>query len=131
MFVDASALTAILVREVGADELVARLEQVARRTTSPMAVWEASVAVARVLGMPPRIACQELLDYLSLTGIELVAIEPDMALLAVNAFDRYGKGRHKAGLNFGDCFSYACARHFAVPLLYKSADFALTDIEAA
>jgi ribonuclease VapC len=131
MFVDASALTAILVREADADELVARLERAKARTTSPLAVWETATAVARVLDMPPRAACQSVFDYLGVAEIELVAVPTDTAMLAVDAFERYGKGRHKAGLNFGDCFAYACARHLGVPLLYKGGDFALTDIESA
>jgi ribonuclease VapC len=131
MLIDASALTAILVREADADELVARLEQRASRTTSPMAVWESAVAVSRVLGLPPRAACQGVLDYLRVADIELIDVPADTAMLAMDAFERYGKGRHEAGLNFGDCFAYACARHLDVPLLYKGADFALTDIEAA
>ena len=57
--------------------------------------------------------------------------EPETAALAIDAYARFGKGRHPAGLNFGDCFAYACARHFDVPLLYKGDDFALTDIRAA
>ncbi len=131
MFVDASALTAILTREAGADELILRIEQADRRITSPMAIWETSVAVARVLGLAPRVACAEVLDYLTMAGIELLEVPADTAVSAVDAFHHYGKGRHKAGLNFGDCFAYACARHFGMPLLYKGSDFALTDIEAA
>jgi ribonuclease VapC len=56
---------------------------------------------------------------------------PLAADLALDAFDRYGKGRHPADLYFGDCFAYACARHFAEPLMFKGGDFAMTDIEAA
>lgn len=131
MFIDASALTAILTREPGADELVSRIEQAHRRVTSPMAIWETAVAVARILGLTPRIACAEVLDYLEIADIELRDVPADTAVSAVDAFHSYGKGRHKAGLNFGDCFAYACARHFGMPLLYKGSDFALTDIEAA
>jgi ribonuclease VapC len=131
MFIDASALTAILVREAEADEFVARIEQAASRTTSPMAVWEAAVAIARILGLLPRTACQGVLDYLRIAKIELVAVPADTAMIAIDAFERFGKGRHSAALNFGDCFAYACARRLGVPLLYKGADFAFTDIEAA
>jgi len=51
--------------------------------------------------------------------------------MAIDAFERFGKGRHPAALNFGDCFAYACARRFGVPLLYKGDDFPQTDIEPA
>jgi ribonuclease VapC len=131
MFADASALTAILAREPGADELIVRLEQTRSKVTSPMAVWETSVAMARILGLTPRTACSDVLEYLSVAGIELKEVPAATAMSAIDAFERYGKGRHKAGLNFGDCFAYACARHFHMPLLYKGSDFALTDIEAA
>lgn len=131
MFVDASALTAILIREADADELVARLEQATSRTTSPLAVWETATAVTRALRMSSHSACQAVIDYLAVAEIQMVAVAPETAMLAMDAFERYGKGRHKAGLNFGDCFAYACARHFRMSLLYKGSDFALTDIEAA
>ncbi len=64
-------------------------------------------------------------------GIELVAVDSDQAHLARNAFRQYGKGRHPAALNFGDCFSYALAKATGLPLLFKGGDFARTDIPAA
>jgi ribonuclease VapC len=131
MFVDASALTAILIREADADEFVARLEQARSRATSPLAVWETATAVTRALGLSPHAACQAVIDYLTVADIRMGAVAPETAKLAMDAFERFGKGRHKAGLNFGDCFAYACARHLGVPLLYKGDDFALTDIESA
>ena len=69
--------------------------------------------------------------YLALMEIKVVAVPPETASIALEAFDRYGKGRHPAQLNFGDCFAYACARHLAQPLMFKGADFPQTDIEAA
>lgn len=69
--------------------------------------------------------------FLDLGGVELTAIPPEVTTLAIDAYDRFGKGRHQARLNMGDCFAYACARHFGQPLLYKGDDFAQTDIEAA
>lgn len=130
MFVDASALTAILVGEVDADALVARLQQARRRMTSPLAVWETVVAVARRLDLPIPDARDAVRAYLDLAGIEVQAVPPEAAEAALDAYDRFGKGRHPAGLNFGDCFAYACARAHQVPLLYKGNDFPLTDIEA-
>ena len=131
MFIDASALTAILVAEPDAEELVARLDQTRTRITSPLAVWETATAVSRVLGLPTSVAAKGVLDYLALAQIEIVAVPPETAGIALHAFDRYGKGRHPAQLNFGDCFAYACARHFGQPLMFKGSDFARTDIEAA
>jgi len=69
--------------------------------------------------------------YLDLAGIEILAVPPEAEAGALDAYDRFGKGRHPAGLNFGDCFAYACARAHGVPLLYKGNDFPLTDIETA
>jgi ribonuclease VapC len=131
MFIDASALTALLTDEDDARELLARLQQTRTRLTSPLAVWEAAVAVARLLALPVGEAARAVEDYLALMEIELVAVPPETAKIALGAFERYGKGRHPAQLNFGDCFAYACAQHFGQPLMFKGADFPQTDIEAA
>jgi ribonuclease VapC len=131
MFVDASALTAMLLSETDAQELLARLSNGTPRQTSPLAVWETSLAVARVLRLSPSEARQAVEQFLALIQIDVIAVAPDTQALAVEAFERYGKGRHPAALNFGDCFAYACARHAKLPLLYKGNDFPQTDIEAA
>jgi ribonuclease VapC len=131
MFVDASALVAMLVSEDEAPSLFTRLEAAETRLTSAMAVWEASVAVSRILHRSVKAAEGEVNALLRLLEIESVAVPASIASGALDAFDRYGKGRHRAQLNFGDCFAYACARHFGQPLLFKGNDFSLTDIEAA
>lgn len=131
MFIDASALTAMLTDEDEARELLARLQQTPTRLTSPLAVWEAAIAVARVLDLPIVAAAESVESYLALMEIRLVNVPPDTARIALDAFDRYGKGRHPARLNFGDCFAYACARHLDEPLMFKGSDFPQTDIEAA
>jgi len=131
MFIDASALTAMLTDENEARELLARLHQAAARLTSPLAVWEAAIAVARVLGLPISEASEAVESYLALMEIEMVPVPPETARIALDTFDRYGKGRHPARLNFGDCFAYACARHLGEPLMFKGTDFPQTDIEAA
>ena len=131
MFVDASALTAMLTDERNARTLLSRLQNYPRRTTSPLAVWETVVAVARVLGLPIGDASGAVEDFLKLMGIAVVAVAPETRRIALDAYDRYGKSRHPAALNFGDCFAYACARHEGVPLLYKGDDFPQTDIETA
>ena len=130
MFVDASALTALLTDENDARELLARLQQNRRRLTSPLAVWEAAIAVAHVLALPIEEAAEAVESYLGLMQIEMAAVPPETAKIALDAFARYGKGRHPARLNFGDWFAYACARHFGVPLMFKGVDFPQTDIEA-
>jgi ribonuclease VapC len=63
--------------------------------------------------------------------IEIVAVDPSLAEVSVLAFDLYGKGRHRARLNLGDCFSYALARSRNLPLLFKGDDFIHTDIVPA
>ena len=131
MFVDASALTAMLTDESDARALLARLQNYPKRVTSPLAVWETVVAVARILGLPLREAEAAVEDYLKLMEISVIAVAVETRALAIDAYDRYGKTRHPASLNFGDCFAYACARHGGSPLLYKGDDFARTDIETA
>ncbi len=131
MFVDASALTAMVAGEPEAAAFLARLEKSRRRVTSPIAVWETTVAIARLLDLSVEHSQVAVLRFLKAIGIETLAVPAEAAASAVDAFDRYGKGRHPARLNMGDCFAYACARHFAQPLLYKGDDFALTDIETA
>ena len=69
--------------------------------------------------------------FMARAGIELAPVDADQAHIARLAFREYGKGRHPAGLNFGDCFSYALARAEGLPLLFKGNDFAQTDIEPA
>lgn len=131
MFVDASALTAMLTNEQDARELLARLQNSSRRTTSPLAVWETVLAVARVLGLEVRDAEVAVEEFLTLTNIAVQPVPAEARSIALDAFARFGKGRHPAALNFGDCFAYACARHARVPLLYKGDDFPQTDIETA
>ena len=131
MFVDASALTAILVGEGDAAELLARLQSRDKRVTSPLAVWETAIAVARVLGLEIEEAHRAVEEFMELAVIEVVAVSAESRAAAIAAYARYGKSRHPAALNFGDCFAYACSRQERVPLLYKGSDFAQTDIEAA
>ena len=131
MFVDASALTAMLTDESDARSLLMRLQNHHKRTTSPLAVWETAIAVARILKLPIAKAEAAVEDYLKLMEIAVVGVAPETRALALDAYDRYGKSRHPAALNFGDCFAYACARHDRVPLLYKGDDFAQTDIDPA
>ena len=64
-------------------------------------------------------------------GVEIVPFDRDQAIAARDAFRRYGKGRHHAALNFGDCFAYALAKTLGAPLLFKGNDFSLTDIKRA
>jgi ribonuclease VapC len=131
MFVDASALTAMLLDERDGHELLARLQTYGSRVTSPLAVWETVLAVARVLGLEVKAAEIAVEEFLALTAISVRPVPAEARSLAIDAFVRFGKGRPPAALNFGDCFAYACAKHAGAPLLYKGDDFPLTDVAPA
>jgi ribonuclease VapC len=70
-------------------------------------------------------------DLLRDVRMKIEPVTPQQAHIARQAYRDFGKGRHKAGLNFGDCFAYALAKHLDEPLLFKGTDFKHTDIEAA
>ena len=131
MFIDASAFVALLAREEGYEGISSRFDIHGTRITSPLAVWESTVAIARLLTLTPAEAMGELEHLCKMAEVETRPVPPEATALAIGAWERFGKGRHPAGLYFGDCFSYACAKHYGLPLLYKGGDFALTDIEAA
>jgi ribonuclease VapC len=131
MFVDASAFCAMLMSEDDATIFSSKLRKAHRRITSPMAVWETAVSVSKGLGIDLETVQHDINRYLHAFEIENIAIEPEATPLALEAFRRFGKGRHPAALNIGDCFAYACARHHKVPLLYKGSDLSQTDIVRA
>lgn len=128
MFIDASALTAMLTDEDEARELLARMQQ--STTRLPLAVWEAAIAIARALDLPIAAAAEAVESDLALIEIKMVNVAPETARSTLEGY-RYGKGRHPARLNFVDCFASACGRHLGEPLMFKGADFPQTDIEAA
>jgi ribonuclease VapC len=131
MFADASALSAILLDEPDARDLALRMQAYSSRITSPMAIWETVMAVSRGLDLCPEEAEAAVEALLAMAEIKVRPVPPEARHIAIEAHARYGKGRHPAALNFGDCFAYACARHARSPLLYKGDDFSRTDIEAA
>lgn len=131
MFVDASAIVAMMTDEDDARALAARMQTANKRMTSPESVWEAAVSVARILGTGIPVAATAVESFMSSMSISVMATPPRAAFIALEAFDRFGKGRHPASLNFGDCMSYACARYYRAPLLFKGNDFTHTDIEPA
>lgn len=131
MFVDSSAFVAILVVETDADELALKLKGVNAIMTSPLARYETSLGIARVLKINPEDAASVVNRLLLHYGIRTINITEEIGAAATLAFSRYGKGRHEAKLNMGDCFSYACARVHRVALLCKGDDFVHTDIRIA
>jgi ribonuclease VapC len=129
LFVDASALTAIILREAEVDDLTVRLFRHPLRLTSAVAVYETSLAVASRKQTPVMIARRDALDMAKETGIDFIDITPEIGLLAIEAHLRYGKGTgHAARLNMGDCLAYACAKAHGAALLYKGDDFVHTDL---
>jgi ribonuclease VapC len=129
MFVDASALVAILLREPDGRHLSDRLQAAPAPVTSAIAVYETVLAIARVRAGGIAEARQDVAMALETIGIEVLPIGPADAEAALDAFTRYGKGRgHPAQLNMGDCFAYAVAKNQHVPLLFKGDDFSHTDM---
>jgi ribonuclease VapC len=129
MFVDASAIVAILTREPEADALADVLERADGPMTSAVAVFEAALGVCRKRHASIAEAQTDVLEFLATAGVRTVAIGDREAVTALDAFARYGKGRgHPAQLNLGDCFAYAIARNHGVTLLFKGDDFGMTDI---
>ena len=131
MFLDASAMIAIIAREDDAASLTARLDQADAVFTSPIAVYESVLGLARVSGTSIADATAVLDRFLAEVNATIVPIDASRGREAIAAFARFGKGRHGAALNLGDCFVYACARTLDVPLLCKGDDFPQTDIGIA
>jgi ribonuclease VapC len=131
MFLDASAIVAILVQEPEEPVLLARLDQAKKCYVSPIVIYEAALAIARIDKVSHDYARSIIERFLARIPAETVPITGQRGELAITAFERYGKGRHPAALNMGDCFAYACAQDLQVPLLFKGDDFSRTDIEIA
>lgn len=129
MFIDSSAIVAILTAEEDADRLADRIEAAEAPVTSAIAVFEAALGICRVRHATVEEARDDVRAFLEAAGIDIVGIAEPEAEAALLAFSRYGKGRgHPAQLNMGDCFAYAVARTRGTPLLYKGDDFSHTDI---
>jgi ribonuclease VapC len=128
MMIDASAIVGILNAEPEARLLAAAIGAANAPYTSPIAIYEATVALMRENKWKGDEACEIVRQFLETASVAVVAITDDMATVAIQAYERYGKGRHLARLNMGDCFAYACARAHRAPLLFKGEDFPRTDV---
>jgi ribonuclease VapC len=128
MVLDRSAILAILLDEPERATFTRLIEQDQRRLVSAATLVEVSIVIESRKGEPGR---QLLERFLDLTTAEIMPVTADQADLACDAFRRYGKGRHPAGLNLGDVFAYALARATGEPLLFKGNDFTRTDIARA
>jgi len=132
IFVDTSAIIAIMAREPDAATFAGKIEAEDERITSAHVLLEASMRLASVLSLAPTVADTLVMRLLQESGVAMVPITEGIGHASVAAFERYGKGRKsRAGLNFGDCLSYACAKIHGARLLFKGGDFARTDIAKA
>ncbi len=129
MFVDASAIVAILTREPEADDLIERLGGAETPITSPIAMFEAVLGICRKHHSSVEATKQDLAEFLDAAQVGVVPITAKEADTALDAFLRYGKGKgHPAQLNLGDCFAYAVAKNLGKSLLFKGNDFDKTDV---
>jgi len=125
MVIDTSALLAILQDEPERRAFNEAIEAADHRAISTATLVETSIVVEARYGAE---GLRDLDQLLSRAQIEVVPFDVEQAHAARRAFSLYGKGRHAAGLNFGDCFPYALAKVLNAPLLYKGLDFAQTDL---
>jgi ribonuclease VapC len=128
MVVDTSALLAVLFREPGSERITARLAAESQPLISAGTLLESAI----VAEVRKDTAGGRQLDHLLQTlSVTTVPVDADQVAVARAAFRKYGKGRHEAGLNFGDCFAYSLAITLDAPLLFKGTDFAKTDVRNA
>jgi ribonuclease VapC len=129
MVIDRSAVIAILFDEPEAEALLSQIAVAEICWLSAASLVEVGIVLRRDAAAQRRPAFDEMLRLFS---IKIEPVTEEQAYLALEAYDRFGKGTgHRAGLNYGDCFSYALAKQAGEPLLFKGNDFTYTDIEAA
>lgn len=125
--IDTSAIIAVMTQEPDYESVAARLNSAPQRFVPATALVETTMVLTR-LHRDPRSALDR---FFAVTKLDIVPIDAPIATAAQQAFLMFGKGRHRARLNLGDCFSYAAAKVLGYPLLFIGNDFALTDIRAA
>jgi ribonuclease VapC len=126
MVIDTSALVAVLLQERDAERVAQAIDAGSPRLLSAASLLEASIVIESRKG---EAGGRELDLLMYRAGIEVVAVDQNQAETARAAWRRFGKGRHPAGLNYGDCFAYALARSRRLPLLFRGNDFSQTDID--
>lgn len=124
--VDTSAVVAIVLGENDAESMLAVIQQ-HPSIMSAASLLESTIVVEARQGADATRDLHLLVD----SAIEITPFDSDHARVAFEAWNRFGKGRHRASLNLGDCFSYATAVMAGVPLLFKGSDFNQTDVRAA
>jgi ribonuclease VapC len=128
IFIDTSVFVSILTSEADRAGFEAEIENADRRLTSSIVRLETSMVVASRVDISPRAAEGQFEKFLRSAEVEEIAVDRRIAHRAVECFERFGRGRHAARLNFADCLSYACAKTHGAKLLFKGDDFALTDV---
>jgi ribonuclease VapC len=128
MVIDSSALIAIISGEPEEREFRRAIEIATSRLLSASTRVETGIVA---LGRKGEAGLEQIEALLESLRIDVVPVSNDHAKHAIDAFRRFGKGRHPAALNFGDCFSYALAKATGAPLLFKGDDFSQTDIKRA
>jgi ribonuclease VapC len=129
MVIDTSAIVAILLQEPDAAKYAECIADAPIRLISAVTRVELSFVLEG--SRSNERAQAEIKEFLLNGEIRITAVTPEQAELAIQAFRRYGKGRHPARLNIGDCFAYALAKATDLPLLFKGADFSQTDVRSA
>ncbi|MBX3166092.1 MAG: type II toxin-antitoxin system VapC family toxin [Candidatus Eremiobacteraeota bacterium] len=128
MILDTSALVAIFYGEPERDDFIRRINLAPKCSLSVASFLELFMVTEKQLGAD---ASRQIESFLRRAGIALEPITVEQAYLARQAFLDYGKGRHPAALNFGDCFAYALSKALDEPLLFKGQDFSRTDVRIA
>jgi ribonuclease VapC len=128
MVIDTSALVAVLLGEPESDRIIELLADAEDPLISAATLVETSIVMLAKTGAE---GISDLDDMLAAAAVRCVAVDAAQAHLAREAFERFGKGRARAALNYGDCFAYALARSTGRPLLFKGQDFIHTDVEPA
>lgn len=128
LVMDSSAIVAILQREPSADALIETLERHDIRRMASATLLETCMVMFSRYGDAGE---REVDTFVHRTGTQIIPVTLEHVDIARSAYRHYGKGRHTAALNYGDCFSYALAKSLGEPLLYTGRDFAQTDIETA
>jgi ribonuclease VapC len=128
MIIDTSALVAILDQEPEAPKIARSLAFAPERTLSAANLVEAGIVMQARRGDD---GARDLDLLLAKLRVDIAEVTASQADIARKAFRRYGRGRHAANLNFGDCFAYALAKDKSVPLLFKGNDFGQTDVMVA
>ena len=131
IFVDASAMISMMTGESDADSLADRLGAERQRLCSAISVWETIAGLCRTHTYSVPSARAEVQSFIESNDLRFVGIGEREFELAAQAYAEFGKGRHRAALNMGDCFAYACAKANQARLLFKGDDFSKTDIAPA